>query len=101
MYLGMFRSRMELNLSFQVGQELCDHYSSIRENLQAASVTHAESLSKSSMRQLDVLIDQFSRPAPIRPKNVFDLNLASGASVSGLMLTYLIVMLQFKLSEGA
>jgi hypothetical protein len=51
------------------------------------------------MRQLEVLIGQFSKSSPIRPKDIFDMNLAAGNSVGGVILTYLIVMIQFKISS--
>ncbi len=38
---------------------------------------------------------------PLRPLDTFNVNSASGASVFGLILTYLIVLLQFKIQERA
>ena len=41
----------------------------------------------------------FSSRAPICPMDVFDMNYSSGASIMGLILTYMIILLQFKVSE--
>ena len=51
--------------------------------------------------EVDTLVDwlSFSSRAPIRPMDVFDMNYSSGASIMGLILTYMIILLQFKVSE--
>ena len=56
-------------------------------------------LPSKARHNLEVAVERFSKPAPIRPLDVFNLNLASGASIVGLILTYIIVLLQFKVSE--
>jgi hypothetical protein len=48
---------------------------------------------------IEVMIDQFSCFSPIRPKDVINMNYASSFSIGGLILTYLIVMLQFKMGD--
>ena len=47
-------------------------------------------------RELDILIDRFSCPAPIRPLDMFDLNHASWLGLNNTVLTYLVILLQFK-----
>ena len=55
-------------------------------------------LSKQEELQLNNLIGDFKK-APIRPMDIYNLNRASLASVMGTVLTYLIVLLQFKVAE--
>ena len=45
------------------------------------------------------LIEDFSNESPLRPLDIFCLNRSSAASHAGLMITYLIVLLQFKQGE--
>ena len=49
--------------------------------------------------QVSHLIEEFSRTSVIRPMDVFDMNYATATSVYGIVLTYIIVLLQFKLSN--
>ena len=61
--------------------------------MEAGSWCDAEAL------RIDTLIDwlsSYTSRAPIRPMDIFDLNYASGASITGLILTYMIILLQFK-----
>ena len=51
--------------------------------------------------QLDVLITRYSNPGPIRPLDIFNLNFASAASTAGLLLTYLIVLMQFRAGDSS
>ena len=78
-----------------IGQKMANHYSQIKTNLQNALLFEL-----SSKTHLEVAIERFSRAAPIRPMDVFDLNLASGASILGLLVTYLIVLFQFKIGDN-
>lgn len=80
------------------GQVLCNHFASIKDNLENMSLIFARHLDFEEERKLRVLISRFSTPSPIRPCDVFDMNTASFVSISGIILTYLIVLLQFKLS---
>ena len=47
-------------------------------------------------RELDLLIDRFSNPCPIRPLDMFDLNYSSFLGLNNTILTYLVILLQFK-----
>ena len=81
------------------GQVLCNHFASIKDNLENMSLVFARNLDFEEERKLRVLISRFStNSSPIRPCDVFDMNTASFVSISGIILTYLIVLLQFKLS---
>ena len=81
------------------GQVICNHFASIRDNLENMSLVFAKHLDLEAERKLRILISRFSaNSSPIRPCDVFDMNTASFVSISGIILTYLIVLLQFKLS---
>ena len=71
------------------------HYAQIKTNLQNAML-----LDLPSKSHLEVTIERFTRPSPIRPMDMFDLNYASAMSIFGLLLTYLIVLFQFKASDN-
>ena len=58
-------------------------------------------LNHEEMSQLDVLITRYSNPGPMRPLDMFNLNFASAASTAGLLLTYLIVLMQFRAGESS
>ena len=49
--------------------------------------------------KMDILIVRFSNSGPIRPLDVFNLNYASAASTIGLLVTYIIVLMQFRAVE--
>ena len=48
--------------------------------------------------EASLLIDRFTSSSPMRLLDTFDLSFASGASLGGVVLTYVIVLLQFKTS---
>ena len=84
-----------------VGQKLCDDVSEARERIQRMRLDNAKRLTVAETLEMDTLIDwlSFSSRAPIRPMDVFDMNYSSGASILGLILTYMIILLQFKVTE--
>jgi hypothetical protein len=51
------------------------------------------------IRELDVLLDLFSGVSPFRPLDIFNVNLSSAGSLAGLIVTYIIVLLQFKTGD--
>ena len=82
------------------GQSLTNKYARIRQNLEHISINFAENLKRKEERQLEVLISHFSCPCPVRPCDIFNMNSANFVSVGGLIITYLIVLMQFKLSDS-
>ena len=46
------------------------------------------------------LLDHFSAPSPLRPMDICDVNYGAAASVAGLVFTYIIVLLQFKVGDS-
>ena len=84
------------------GQVLCNHFAAIKVTLESMSIIFARHLGLEDEKRLALLISRFSATSsPIRPCDVFDVNTSSFISISGIILTYLIVLLQFKLSVGA
>ena len=83
------------------GQHLSNKYARIRQNLENILITFADKLERKEERQLEVLISHFSATtSPIRPCDVFNMDTANFVSVGGLIITYLIVLLQFKLGDS-
>ena len=62
---------------------------------------NAKRLTAEETLEIDTLVEwlSFSSRAPIRPMDTFDMNYSSGASIVGLILTYMIILMQFKVSE--
>ena len=56
-------------------------------------------LSIAEMEDTELLIQGLSNTMPIRPLGAFSLDRSSALSTVGLVVTYLIVLLQFKTSE--
>ena len=48
---------------------------------------------------MQVLVDKFSQECPFQPLGIFEVNLASATSMAGLSFTYVIVLLQFQISD--
>jgi hypothetical protein len=77
-------------LSMQkVGQELCCNYVKVRENLEDLRLSLHGKLSKVCQINTGRLS---SRPVPIRPMNLFNLNRGVGTSLIGFIMTYMIVL---------
>ena len=84
------------------GQVLCNHFAAIKDDLEGMSIIFARYLGLEDEKRLGVLISRFSAASsPIRPCDVFNVNTSSFISMSGIILTYLVVLLQFKLSVGS
>ncbi len=82
-------------------KDLADIFRSIKEKLEDRLVDEANQISASERTGLQVLISRYGNPSPFRPADVFDMNFASAASVGGLILTYVIVLMQFKLGDSS
>ena len=71
-----------------------------RRNLLELIYTHGGKMSPEERCRMDALSAIFSSEGPIRPKNIFNLNMASLASTAGLLITYFIVLVQFRAGDG-
>ena len=73
----------------------------IKECLEEIKMSEAKTLSVEDGVHLNVLIGKFSNPWPIMPLNLFNLNLRTAASLAGLALTYMLVLLKFRFGDTA
>ncbi len=98
--MGLFSVLILWELMSQ-GQRAADTFRAIKSVLQktVVSAVRESSLDEEERARLDVLVERFSTEAPIQPMHVFNVNFATGASLSGLVLTYIIVLLQFKVGD--
>ena len=76
---------------------MSNEYAKIRNNLQNALLLD---LSPKSQKTAEIVMENFSKSAPIRPMEMFNLNLANGALLAGLMLTYIFVLYSFKFGDN-
>ncbi len=83
----------------KVGQELADAYRRVRRGLQLVAIEEADAMSPRESQQLAFLLEHYSSESPLQPLNACNINYASGASLAGLIFTYIIVLLQFKMGE--
>ena len=91
-------STYRVHLMQNQGQKMCDQFYAIKKNLEDVCVTSSKNLDSEDAKKLDVLISRFAETSPIRPCGVFDMNAANFVSIGGIILTYLVVLLQFKFS---
>ena len=70
-----------------------------RRGLENFLYDNVESLTSEEQTRIGILISQFEGATPLRPRDFFDVNYSTGGSILGLIITYLIVLMQFKLSE--
>ena len=69
----------------------------IKSNLQNALLLD---LPSKTQKTVEVAIERYSKSSPIRPMDMFNLNVANGASLAGLMLAYLLVLYSFKFGDN-
>ncbi len=81
------------------GQRANDLYRAVRKNLQDLKIRFAtQTLPVETEVELDTLVDRFETSGPIAPKNVFEMNYSSSAALVSTIVTYLIVLIEFKSS---
>ena len=71
----------------------------VKDCLQDIIILKANGIAKKERVELEVLIDKFSVSCPIQPLDIFDVNLANATTIAGLVFTYVIVLLQFKIAD--
>ena len=85
----------------QKGQQISKEYDSVRKALICTRKKYILHLTRVQEVNLETLIEKFAKDSPIRPAEIFSLNYSDGLSALGLGLTYVIVLLQFKVGETA
>ncbi len=83
----------------RAGQGLLDRYRDIREVIEDLKVDQLGELDPQTAGQFDLLISRLSSSAPLRPLDLFDVNLSGGITLAGSIFTYMIILLQFKIAE--
>ena len=72
--------------------------SKIKKNLEVSLVNNCEDRSLQSHHRIVILVKKFGHPNPIRPLATFSLNRSAGISVAGLILTFMVVLLELRLA---
>ena len=80
-----------------IGQRMSNKCAKIKSNLQNAMLLD---LPSKTQKTVEVAIERYSKSAPIRPMDMFNLNVANGASLAGFMLAYLLVLYSFKFGDN-
>ncbi len=80
----------------EVGQSSNTLYFNVRRNLEDIRRSQARQLSDEDNVRLEVLIDRFSAAGPLTPKNSFEMNYSSYAGIVSTIVTYLIVLIEFR-----
>lgn len=80
------------------GDNLAKVYSGIRTELQDHIVREVPNLDQATRTHLDILVDRFTSESPISPLGCFNMNYSSAMSMDGVVLTYIIVLMQFRFS---
>lgn len=81
------------------GQSIASANGNIKEALADIVRVRRRDFSETTRADAKALIHKCSAPCPIRPLDIFDQNYSTGFSALGLCLTYIIVLVQFKISE--
>ena len=84
-----------------LGQYLTDAMHNVYSGLQDWKMVNYEQVTEDNRndRELDLLLDRFKRPAALRPKDTYNLNGSTGLGVESLIITYIIILMQFKATE--
>ncbi len=56
-------------------------------------------ISKRLTIEFEALIKSFETKMPLRPMDLFNLTLSSGLNAFSILITYVVIMLQFKIGE--
>ena len=81
------------------GHRLRRGFSSCKRLLQDIQSKYSKDvLCKASRTDLKILIDRYSPQCPVRPMDSFNLDLSAALAMDGAIITYTIVLMQFKLN---
>ena len=83
----------------KAGQMISNASKAAQSGLEYLLIGSFRSLSEYEKCKLKVLIRKFGEQGSIKPHSSFQLNYTTGLSLTGLLLTYIIVLLQFNLNE--
>ena len=77
-----------------IGQALSKAYFDINNGLEELLLL--DGIRGRLRRELELLVHRFSITSPIRPLDMFDMNSANFAVILNIMLTYVVILMQFK-----
>ena len=82
------------------GQRLCDRRKEMKYNLEVACQGINSNMDEEQKEDKSLLLDRLSHTDPLSPYDYFDVNNACFLSICSTVITYLIVLTQFKVSEA-
>ena len=85
---------MKLYSYTRIGQALSQVYFETQDGIDKLLLL--DGISIKQRRELEFLVKRFSVRAPIRPMDMFDMTSANFAVLSNIMMTYVIILMQFK-----
>lgn len=94
---AVMSAMLRIDLIF-TGDKICVAYRSIKRLLQDILKHSHQDLNESTKLELEILLERFTNVAPISPFGSFSVNLSSSISLDAIIITYIIVLLQFRLS---
>ncbi len=85
---------------FAKGHSLSKEIIKTRKSLEKSYISRISRMTEKSKIEFETLIRSFINQSSLRPHELFDLNLSSGLTASGLLVTYVVVLMQLKVSES-
>ncbi len=90
---------LKFSALFLNGQWLKDRNIQVRKDLEDLHVEQIEMIGDKMRTKLRTLIKRLSEQPSLRPADSFDLDSSTALSCGGLLVTYLVVLLQFKTTD--
>ncbi len=84
---------------FACGQKLATGSENLSDSLENFCTKEAHRMSANSIFEFNAMIKSFGAKTPIRPLDLFDLKMSSGLSAFSMLVTYVVIILQFKIGE--
>lgn len=82
---------------FRLGHNILRETKTAKYNIEEAIAKRHQQFSPNQLWQLEQVRENFGRSAAIQPMGLFDLNLSSACTTDGLLITYVVILIQFKL----
>ncbi|XP_059081955.1 uncharacterized protein LOC131879610 [Tigriopus californicus] len=96
---GAFHWFLRLFFLFESGQKIVRQMVHVRRNLEVIFMNGCDTRDNQTQHKLKILLKRFGNFYPIRPCGSFTLCRSSAISAGGVLLTYIIVLLEFRFSE--
>ncbi len=90
-------SLVKIYALFKLGQGLANEWRNLKSTLQLMCIENAEKMSQQDNLILDVISLE---SGVLRPKDCFDLKASTALSAGGILVTYIAVLIQFRLSDN-